>query len=98
MLRNVNNLRGYAIRATDGVIGKVDDFYFDDQRSTAYLVSPAASAAAALPSRSASAPQTNRPAARPARSAVLPSRSHVDMCCHPSGRSDCVDDGAVPTR
>jgi sporulation protein YlmC with PRC-barrel domain len=31
MLRNVKDLRGYAIRATDGVIGKVDDFYFDDQ-------------------------------------------------------------------
>ena len=31
MLRNVKDLRGYAIRATDGVIGKVDDFYFDDE-------------------------------------------------------------------
>ena len=31
MLRNVRDLRGYAIRATDGVIGKVDDFYFDDE-------------------------------------------------------------------
>ena len=31
MLRNVKNLRGYAIRATDGVIGHVDDFYFDDE-------------------------------------------------------------------
>ena len=31
MMRNVNDLRGYAIRATDGVIGTVDDFYFDDQ-------------------------------------------------------------------
>jgi len=30
MLRNVKDLRGYAIRATDGVIGDVDDFYFDD--------------------------------------------------------------------
>jgi hypothetical protein len=30
MLRNVKDLRGYAIRATDGVIGRVDDFYFDD--------------------------------------------------------------------
>jgi sporulation protein YlmC with PRC-barrel domain len=30
MLRNVTHLRGYAIRATDGVIGKVDDLYFDD--------------------------------------------------------------------
>jgi sporulation protein YlmC with PRC-barrel domain len=31
MMRNVNDLRGYAIRATDGVIGTVDDFYFDDE-------------------------------------------------------------------
>ena len=31
MMRNVNDLRGYAIRATDGVIGTVVDFYFDDQ-------------------------------------------------------------------
>jgi sporulation protein YlmC with PRC-barrel domain len=31
MMRNVKDLRGYAIRATDGVIGRVDDFYFDDE-------------------------------------------------------------------
>ena len=31
MLRNVKVLRGYAIRAKDGLIGKVDDFYFDDE-------------------------------------------------------------------
>jgi sporulation protein YlmC with PRC-barrel domain len=31
MMRNVTSLRGYAVRATDGVIGKVDDFYFDDE-------------------------------------------------------------------
>ena len=31
MLRNIKDLRGYAIRATDGAIGKVDDFYFDDE-------------------------------------------------------------------
>ena len=31
MLRNIEDLRGYAIRATDGVIGEVDDFYFDDE-------------------------------------------------------------------
>lgn len=31
MLRNLKALRGYAIRATDGVIGEVDDFYFDDE-------------------------------------------------------------------
>jgi hypothetical protein len=39
MLRNVKDLRGYAIRATDGVIGRVDDFYFDDEDwSIRYLV------------------------------------------------------------
>jgi hypothetical protein len=31
MMRNVKELRGYAIRATNGVIGTVDDFYFDDE-------------------------------------------------------------------
>ncbi len=31
MLRNVNDLRGYAINATDGVIGQVEDLYFDDK-------------------------------------------------------------------
>lgn len=31
MLRNVKDLRGYAIHATDGEIGKVEDFYFDDE-------------------------------------------------------------------
>jgi sporulation protein YlmC with PRC-barrel domain len=30
MLRNVKDLRGYAIHATDGVIGHVDDLYLDD--------------------------------------------------------------------
>ena len=34
MLRNVNSLVGYAIRATDGDLGKVDEFYFDDQTWT----------------------------------------------------------------
>ena len=39
MLRNVKDLQGYAIRATDGIIGKVDDFYFDDRAWTVrYLV------------------------------------------------------------
>ena len=39
MLRNVKDLRGYAIRASDGVIGKVDDFYFDDETwAIRYLV------------------------------------------------------------
>lgn len=31
MLRSVNELLGYTIRATDGDIGNVHDFYFDDQ-------------------------------------------------------------------
>jgi sporulation protein YlmC with PRC-barrel domain len=31
MMRNVRDLRGYAIRATDGDIGTVADFYFDDE-------------------------------------------------------------------
>jgi sporulation protein YlmC with PRC-barrel domain len=31
MLHSTNDLEGYAIRATDGVIGKVKDFYFDDE-------------------------------------------------------------------
>jgi sporulation protein YlmC with PRC-barrel domain len=31
MLRNMRDLQGYAIRATDGLIGKVDDVYFDDE-------------------------------------------------------------------
>jgi sporulation protein YlmC with PRC-barrel domain len=30
MFRSIKDLRGFALRATDGVIGKVDDFYFDD--------------------------------------------------------------------
>ena len=32
MLRNLNSLLGHAIHATDGEIGKIDDFYFDDAR------------------------------------------------------------------
>jgi hypothetical protein len=31
MLRNVNDLRGHAMRESDGVIGEVDDLYFDDE-------------------------------------------------------------------
>jgi hypothetical protein len=31
MLRSVKELQGYAIRAIDGDIGQVHDFYFDDQ-------------------------------------------------------------------
>ena len=39
MLRNVNDLRGFAIHATDGVIGEVDDLYFDDENWTVrYLI------------------------------------------------------------
>jgi len=39
MLRNVTELRGYAILATDGVIGEVDDLYFDDEDwAVRYLV------------------------------------------------------------
>jgi sporulation protein YlmC with PRC-barrel domain len=31
MLRTMNDLEGYAINATDGTIGRVKDFYFDDE-------------------------------------------------------------------
>ena len=31
MLRNIQDLEGYAIRATDGDVGLAKDFYFDDQ-------------------------------------------------------------------
>ncbi len=31
MLRNTRDLKGYAVGATDGAIGHVDDFYFDDE-------------------------------------------------------------------
>ena len=30
MLRNLSGLRGYTVGATDGDLGKVRDFYFDD--------------------------------------------------------------------
>src|SRR5687768_1245266 len=30
MLRGIAGLRGYAIRATDGDVGQVEDFHFDD--------------------------------------------------------------------
>ena len=40
MLRNVNHLKGFAIRATDGEIGTVEQFYFDDETwAIRYLVS-----------------------------------------------------------
>ncbi len=32
MLRNLKELQGYSLRATDGDIGTVRDFYFDDER------------------------------------------------------------------
>jgi sporulation protein YlmC with PRC-barrel domain len=39
MLRNVNHLKGFAIRATDGEIGTVEQFYFDDETwAIRYLV------------------------------------------------------------
>lgn len=39
MLRTIENLRSYKIQATDGEIGQVDDFYFDDKDWTIrYLV------------------------------------------------------------
>lgn len=39
MLRNLDDLTGYALRATDGDIGTVKDFYIDDGRWTVrYLV------------------------------------------------------------
>ena len=39
MLRSVNNLIGYSIRALDGELGKVNEFYFDDFTwSIRYLV------------------------------------------------------------
>src|ERR1700678_379977 len=31
MLRNVKDLHGFAIRATDGELGTVDQLYFDDE-------------------------------------------------------------------
>ena len=31
MLRSLNEVIGYQIKATDGMIGDVDEFYFDDQ-------------------------------------------------------------------
>lgn len=31
MLRTINDLKGYAIHATDGNIGHATDFYFDDE-------------------------------------------------------------------
>lgn len=39
MLRRVKNMHGFKILATDGEIGKVDEFYFDDHTWTIrYLI------------------------------------------------------------
>ena len=39
MLRSANELHGYTLHATDGNIGRVDEFYFDDESWTVrYLV------------------------------------------------------------
>lgn len=39
MLKNAKELRNYSLRATDGEIGRLKDFYFDDRRWTVrYLV------------------------------------------------------------
>ena len=34
MKRSINSLLGYTIQGTDGEIGKVKEFYFDDRTST----------------------------------------------------------------
>ena len=34
MKRSINSLVGYTIKGTDGEIGKVEEFYFDDRTST----------------------------------------------------------------
>jgi hypothetical protein len=39
MLRSIDDMRGFTIRASDGEIGSVDDFLFDDERwAIRYLV------------------------------------------------------------
>ena len=39
MERNINSLKGYEIEATDGSIGKLEEFYFDDETWTIrYLI------------------------------------------------------------
>ncbi len=39
MLQSVNDLKGYTIVATDGEIGSIEEFYFDDEKLTVrYLV------------------------------------------------------------
>jgi len=34
MKRNINNLIGYSLEATDGLVGEIKDFYFDDETWT----------------------------------------------------------------
>jgi sporulation protein YlmC with PRC-barrel domain len=47
MLRNIKELEDYSIGATDGVLGRVQDFYFDDERwAIRYLVVEIGAAAA----------------------------------------------------
>jgi len=38
MKRRINSLLGYTIKGTDGEIGKVEEFYFDDRSSTIQYV------------------------------------------------------------
>jgi hypothetical protein len=39
MLRSVNDLKGFEIVATDGEIGDIEEFYFDDERwAVRYIV------------------------------------------------------------
>ena len=39
MLRSINELKGFHIVATDGEIGNVEEFYFDDERwAVRYIV------------------------------------------------------------
>lgn len=38
MLRSMNDLKGFSLRATDGEIGRVDEFYFDDEKWTVRYV------------------------------------------------------------
>jgi len=38
MLHKISKVRGYHLHATDGEIGHIDDFLFDEQWSIAYLI------------------------------------------------------------
>jgi hypothetical protein len=77
MLRNVKDLRGYAIRATDGVIGHVDDFYFDDKAwAIRYLV---AETGKWLPDRWRNRPRTGRADRRPYLGDPISDRQHEQL-------------------